>query len=174
MSAGQFHISQGSDHGPAKRLVVGPPHDPSRNPYGDGTVRDLLILAHDRPRGDDAPRPDRSAREKDRADSDQAAFSDPPGMHHRMVPDRHVRPDFKVEAGIAMQHAQILDVRRFPDANRGEVAPEDRSVPNAGSPAERHVSDDDGVLGDPRAAAFDHSGHFRSSPARRSRKRSKT
>src|ERR1022692_830140 len=69
-------------------------------------------------------------------------------MQDDAVADRDPAPHDARDAGVGMDHREVLDVRLFTDRDPVRIASEDRVIPDAGVPADVDVAEDDRPLSD--------------------------
>lgn len=143
----------------AQSLVIHGANYFSGDPGYDRARGDLLVFPDDRSGRHDASGADSCARQNDGPDADQRPVSDFPSVDHGMMPQRHVPSDRQIQTGIAMEDAQILDVRVFADRDRRKVAANHRTVPDTAALRKADVAHDLRRVGDVVAAAIDQAGH---------------
>jgi len=119
----------------------GGPLDLARHADHDAAGGDFGVFGHDGAHADDATGADPSAIHDDGPHPDQHVVFDGGAVDDGRVAQRDAIAQRARDAGIGVQHAQILDVRLPADADLLPVAADHGVEPDAGLGPDQHLAD---------------------------------
>ena len=147
MGIGRFFVSLGRLYIVLSRMVnlckvsfLRRPRYFCRLPHRHAPRRDLHPFGDDGSHGHDTATADSGPVHDDRFHADQDVVLHGRPMHDGPVPHRHAVAKSTGKAGIGVEHAEILHVRPFADADRFAVATNYRPKPDAGFFADGHIA----------------------------------
>jgi hypothetical protein len=117
----------------------------SRSSNHPGSLRN--ILGHHRPCANNAPCTDPYAVQDDRPNANKTPSLNVSAMNDRSMAHRNEIFQHRWQARICMKNRSVLDVRALADHDLFQVAPNDRTVPDAGALPHLNLADYGGVWG---------------------------
>jgi len=114
----------------------------------EGAGRDDHALGDEGIGADDGAGADLRAIEDGGAHADEDLVIDGAGVEDGGVAAGDVLADVDAEVIREMDHAGVLDIRAWADADFVEIRPDDGAIPDAGILADGDMADDDGAGGD--------------------------